>query len=105
MTRPPLEVADIVRQYGDAYLVRYGTATSTTHRRVLHAIGQCRTASLGGHKAQGDHCGHEEISYNPAAIGTVPRARAVHRPLGSRPASASSWERPTAMSFFPSRVP
>ena len=64
MTRPPLEVADIVRQYGDAYLVRYGTVTSTTQRRVLHAIGQCRTASLGGHKAQCDHCGHEVISYN-----------------------------------------
>lgn len=64
MTRPPLEVADIVRQYGDAYLVRYGAVTSTTQRRVLHAIGQCRTASLGGHKAQCDHCGHEEISYN-----------------------------------------
>ena len=61
---PTLEVADIVRQYGDAYLARYGAVTSTTQRRVLHAIGQCRTASLGGHKAQCDHCGHEEISYN-----------------------------------------
>ena len=64
MTRPPLEVAEIVRQYGDAYLARYGAVTSTTQRRVLHAIGQCRTASLGGHKAQCDPCGHEVISSN-----------------------------------------
>lgn len=64
MTRPPLEVADIVRHYGDAYLTRYGAVTSTTQRRVLQAIAQCRTALLGGHKAQCDHCGHEEISYN-----------------------------------------
>jgi len=64
MTRPPLEVADIVQQYGAAYLARYGTVTSTAQRRVLQAVAQCRTAVLGGHKAQCDHCGHEEISYN-----------------------------------------
>jgi hypothetical protein len=64
MTRSPLEVADIARQYGAAYLARYGAVTSTAQRRVLQAIGQCRTAVLGGHKTQCDHCGHEEISYN-----------------------------------------
>jgi hypothetical protein len=64
MTRPPLEVADIVRHYGDAYLARYGAVTSTAQRRVLQAVAHCRTAILGGHKAQCDHCGHEEISYN-----------------------------------------
>jgi putative transposase/transposase-like zinc-binding protein len=64
MTRPPLAVADVVRQYGDAYLARYGAVTSTAQRRVLQAVAQCRTAVLGGHKAHCDHCGHEEISYN-----------------------------------------
>jgi hypothetical protein len=64
MTRPPLELADIVRQYGDAYLARYGAVTSTAHRRVLHAIAQCRTAALGGHTRRCDQCGHEESSYN-----------------------------------------
>jgi hypothetical protein len=28
MSRPLLEVADIVRHYGDAYLARYGAVTS-----------------------------------------------------------------------------
>jgi hypothetical protein len=64
MTRPQLEVADIVQQYGAAYLTRYGAVTSTAQRRVLQAVAQCRTAVLGGHKAQCNHCGHEEISYN-----------------------------------------
>jgi len=64
MTRAALEVADIVRQYGDAYLARYGAVTSTAQRRVLQAVAQCRTAVLGGHKTQCDHCGHEELSYN-----------------------------------------
>ena len=52
MTRPPLEVADVVRQYGADYLARYGAVTSTAQRRVLQAVAQCRTAVLGGHKAQ-----------------------------------------------------
>jgi hypothetical protein len=64
MTRPPLEVADVVRQYGAAYLARYGAVTSPAQRRVLQAVAQCRTAVLGGHKTQCDHCGHEEIRYN-----------------------------------------
>ena len=64
MTRPLLEVATIVRHYGDAYLARYGAVTSTAQRRVLQAVAHCRTAILGGHKAQCDHCGHEVISYN-----------------------------------------
>jgi Putative transposase/Transposase zinc-binding domain len=64
MTRPRLEVSDVVQQYGAAYLARYGQITSTTQRRVLQALGQCRTAVLGGHKTQCDQCGHEEISDN-----------------------------------------
>jgi hypothetical protein len=32
MTRPLLEVADVVRQYGVAYLPRYGAVTSTAQR-------------------------------------------------------------------------
>ena len=64
MTRPHCDVAEVVRQYGAAYLARYGAVTSTAQRRVLQAVAQCRTASLGGHKAQGAHCGHEEISSN-----------------------------------------
>jgi len=64
MTHPLLEVADVVRQYGDAYLARYGAVTSPAQRRVLQAVGHCRTAVLGGHKTQCDACGHAEISYN-----------------------------------------
>ncbi len=64
MTRPSLDIADVVRQYGADYLTRYGAVTSTAQRRVLQAVAQCRTAVLGGHKARCDHCDHEEISYN-----------------------------------------
>jgi hypothetical protein len=64
MSRPLLEVADIVRQHGDAFLVRYGATLSGAQQRALRAIALCRTAALGGHITQCDHCGHEEQAYN-----------------------------------------
>ena len=59
--RPALEVADIVRACGDAY--RASHRVSVQQARVLQAIGQCRTAALGGHVARCDHCGVVSISY------------------------------------------
>jgi putative transposase/transposase-like zinc-binding protein len=64
MTRPALEVADVVRQYGAAYLARYGATLSPEQHRALRAIAVCRTAALGGHATQCDACGHLEITYN-----------------------------------------
>jgi hypothetical protein len=64
MTRPSLEVADVVRHYGAAYLARYGATLSTEQHRALRAIAVCRTAALGGHATQCDQCGHLEIPYN-----------------------------------------
>jgi len=64
MTRPTLEVADVICQYGAAYLARYGATLSPEQHRALRAIAVCRTAALGGHITQCDHCGHEEQAYN-----------------------------------------
>jgi Transposase zinc-binding domain len=61
MSRPPLEVADIIRQYGDTYLARYGRVTSGAQLRGLQAVSQCRTDALGGHQRLCDHCGHADI--------------------------------------------
>src|SRR4029450_3958023 len=64
MNRPTLEVADVVRQYGAAYLARYGATLSTEQHRALRAIAVCRTAALGGHATQCNQCGHLEITSN-----------------------------------------
>ena len=64
MSRPPLEVADVVRQHGAAFLARSGPALSGAPQRALRAIALCRTAALGGHITQCDHCGHEGQAYN-----------------------------------------
>ena len=68
MSRPTLEVADVVRQYGDVFLERYGHQLNGTQLRALRAIEMCRTAALGGHVIQCDQCGHQEQSYNSCLI-------------------------------------
>jgi hypothetical protein len=60
----PLEVADVVRQHGEAFLQRYGSTLSGAQHRALRAIALCRTAALGGHITQCDACGHEVQAYN-----------------------------------------
>jgi Putative transposase/Transposase zinc-binding domain len=64
MTRPPLEVADIVRAQGNRFIENNSRWIHWTHRKVLQAIARCRTASLGGHRDQCSRCGYRAISYN-----------------------------------------
>ena len=64
MTRPPFEVADIVRTAGPQFRQRYWRALTWPQIKVLNAIVRCRTAALGGHRDQCDRCGYQAISFN-----------------------------------------
>jgi Putative transposase/Transposase zinc-binding domain len=65
MSRPLLEVADLVRCAGTAFLERNRHWLRWTHIKVLRAIARCRTAALGGHIDECTRCGHRAaISYN-----------------------------------------
>ena len=64
MTRPPWEVADIIRRAGDKFIERYRASLTWAQLKVLRAIARCRTAALGGHRDQCVRCGHQAISYN-----------------------------------------
>jgi|SRR5215471_17005468 len=64
MSRPPLEVADLIRTAGSAFLERNRQWLGWQQRKVLLAIARCRTAALGGHLDQCTRCGHRAISYN-----------------------------------------
>jgi hypothetical protein len=64
MARCGLEVADVFRRYGEAFREHHGASLSTAQRHVMSAIEMCRTAALGGHIEQCDHCDHQRISYN-----------------------------------------
>jgi Transposase zinc-binding domain len=65
MSRPPLEVADLIRSEGAAFLERNRQWIRWKHVKVLLAIARCRTAALGGHVDQCTRCGDRAtISYN-----------------------------------------
>ena len=64
MSRPTLEVADIVRRTGNSFWEQQQSHLAWPHRKVLDAIVRCRTAALGGHRDQCVRCGHQAISFN-----------------------------------------
>ena len=65
MSRPLLEVADLIRSAGTAFIERNRKWIRWTHIKVLLAISRCRTAALGGHIDECTCCGHRAtISYN-----------------------------------------
>ena len=64
MSRPPLEVADIVRALGNHFIRASRGWIHWSHRKVLLAIARCRTPALGGHRDQCPRCGYRAISFN-----------------------------------------
>ena len=72
-----IEVADIFRQHGPAY--REAHRLGRNDWRAMHAIETCRTAALGGHKDQCDHCGHLEISYNSCRNRHCPKCQTLRK--------------------------
>ncbi len=77
MTRPALEVADIVRRCGDRF--RQTHRVSFAQQRVLRDVTACRTAELGGHVQACDGCGHRQISYNSCRNRHCPKCQAAAR--------------------------
>jgi hypothetical protein len=59
-----LEVAEIIRLHGAAYLARFTDRLLPSHRRALRDLEACRTPALGGHIHQCDHCGRQVYAYH-----------------------------------------
>jgi Putative transposase/Transposase zinc-binding domain len=64
MTRPRLDVAEVIRSCYDEFLEAYGDGLTPEQRRALGDLTACRTAALGGHVLGCPECGHQEVSYN-----------------------------------------
>jgi len=73
--RPRLEVADVFRAGGDAYLARF--APTPEQRRVMVAIEQCRTAALGGHLDVCASCGDQVPAYNSCRNRHCPKCQGL----------------------------
>ena len=66
-----LEVADIVRLNGTAYIQQSGSRLSSAQKRALRDIAACRTPFFGGHVHQCDHCQQKLFSYHSCVMGST----------------------------------
>ena len=57
MSRPPLEVADLIRVAGQKFIEASRRWITGQHLKVLAAIVRCRTAALGVHRDRCVRCG------------------------------------------------
>ncbi len=79
MSRPAVEVADILRAQGSRFLDKYRSSFSFQQLKAFRAIRTCRTAALGGHLDACRKCGHQAISYNSCRNRHCPKCQTQAR--------------------------
>lgn len=79
MSRPTVEVADILHARGDRFVEQNRSWLGIQRLSVLRAITRCRTAALGGHIDHCPRCGHQAISYNSCRNRHCPKCQAQAR--------------------------
>ena len=77
MTKPILELAQIIKEYKKTFIDQQNPLKH--HLRVLNAIEHCRTDYLGGHVDKCDACGHLRISYNSCRNRHCPKCQGTNR--------------------------
>src|SRR5262245_44342584 len=105
MQRPALEVADIFRDFGSAWLEANRGHVSHAQLKVMSAIEVCRTAALGGSVArcQNAQCAHTVISYCSCRNRHCPKCQGSQALTWMRNARPSCCRYPIFTSF--SRCP
>jgi hypothetical protein len=79
MSRPTVEVADLIRACGARFVEQNQRWLSFQHLKVLRAIEQCRTPALGGHVDTCSACDYSVISYNSCRNRHCPKCQAQAR--------------------------
>jgi hypothetical protein len=74
-TRPAVELADVVRTYGPAFV--QSRVLRHEQRKALRDIEQCRTAALGGHLDVCMACGDERPAYNSCRNRHCPKCQSL----------------------------
>ena len=77
--RSSIEVADIFRTFSAQYREAHGREMPVRYLRAMHAIEICRTAELGGHVDECDHCGLLRISYNSCRNRHCPKCQCLDK--------------------------
>jgi hypothetical protein len=80
MTRPAVEVADILRAKGSNFIDRHRNGIRFQQLKVMRAIVRCRTAALGGHIDKCLQCGKDwGLSFNSCRNRHCPKCQAQAR--------------------------
>jgi hypothetical protein len=79
MSRPPLEVADLIHAAGVGFFQSSRKWFTWLHLKILTAIVSCRTSALGGHIDECLSCGHRAISFNSCRNRHCPKCQANAR--------------------------
>jgi putative transposase/transposase-like zinc-binding protein len=80
MTRPVVEVADILRAQGRSFIDRHQSRIGFQQMKVMRAIVNCRTAALGGHIDKCLGCGEDwGLSFNSCRNRHCPKCQAQAR--------------------------
>jgi hypothetical protein len=80
MSRPTLEVADILRAYGACFVERTRALLSWPQHKVMRAIERCRTAALGRHRDRCSKCGKDfGFSFNSCRNRHCPKCQTQAR--------------------------
>jgi hypothetical protein len=80
VTRPLLEIAELIRTTGAAFIERNQQWIRWRHVKVLLAMARCRTAALGGHIDECTRCAHRvPISYNSCRNRHCPKCQIAAR--------------------------
>jgi hypothetical protein len=69
------ELGEILRQHGERYVATH--AATSAQQSVLRALGQCRTAALGGHLEACDRCGHRRAVYHSCRNRHCPKCQGL----------------------------
>jgi hypothetical protein len=72
-------VAEVFRDYGERFLNRWGHTVSPQQRKAFQDIRICRTAALGGHLEECDHCACRRIAYNSCRNRSCPKCQSTAR--------------------------
>jgi hypothetical protein len=92
MTRPRLDVAEVIRSCQDEFLGTYGPRLTPEQQRALKDLVSCRTAALGGHVLECPECGHQQIAYNSCGNRHCPTCQGT---------SAARWLEARAAELLP----
>ncbi len=79
MSRPAVEVAEVLHARGSRFLEKYRSTFGYQKLKAFRAIQNCRRAALGGHLDACSECGQPAISYNSCRNRHCPKCQAQAR--------------------------